>query len=129
MGQQALFSLLKDEQRLLHTHLEDNGYSVSLFEQDGDICAEVENWTNGGVDMIITLMPFDFAELCEWCDSFDIDEEIEIHRQENDYCNAFTIRESVEDFEEWHNNLKATIADYKGESQAPGAQEITAIKN
>lgn len=37
---------------------------------------------------------------------FDVDEEIEQHRQAEDYKNAFTIRESLEDFTKFHNRLK-----------------------
>lgn len=123
MTKTEFYNKLTAEQKRLHKHLEDNDYGMNLFEQDGELCAEVESWTNGGVDMIITLMPFNFDELCEWCDSFDIDEEIDIHRQGNDYCESFTIRESVEDFENWHNELKAMIATYKGMSSAQQRDE------
>lgn len=37
--------------------------------------------------------------------NFDIDEEIDIYRQDEEYKKVFTIRQSVEDFEDWVNWL------------------------
>ena len=42
----------------LRQFFENEGFEVDLFEQDDHSCAELEKWTDGGVDMIITLMPF-----------------------------------------------------------------------
>lgn len=113
MTQIELYNALNDEQKQLHEYLEENDRRVYLFEQDGQICAEVENWTNNGVDMIITLMPFNFDELQSYYEDFDIDEEIDLHRESKDYRNAFTIRQSVEDFEEWEQSLQELIDNYE----------------
>lgn len=68
----------------------------------------LEAWTNGGVDMFITInIDKDIVEEFEhYLDSFDIDEEIEIYRESKDYKSAFKITESVEDFENWVNFVK-----------------------
>ncbi len=89
---------------------EENDFNVHLFEQDGKQCAEVETWTEGGVNMIFTLEPFNKESFIERVDDFDIDEEIDLHRQAQDYKNAFTIRQSVEDFTDFENRLKEVVS-------------------
>lgn len=113
MTQIELYNALNDEQKQLHKYLEENDRRVYLFEQDGQICAEVENWTNGGVDMIINCMPFCVNELQNYLEGFDIDEEIDLYRESEDYRNAFTIRQSLEDFEGWRNELEMLICDFE----------------
>jgi hypothetical protein len=103
------------EQDKLIKFFDDNGFSVHLFKQDKKQCAELEIWTTGGVDMIITLMPFSKKEFIGWVDSFDIDEEITIHRQAKDYCSAFTLRQSLEDFEEFIIKLGTIVEKLENE--------------
>ena len=66
---------------------------------------ELESWTNGGVDMFITIDKNSYntllEQLKEFAENFDIDEEIDIHREDEDYKRNFTIRESITDFENW----------------------------
>ena len=74
---------------------------------------ELEQWTNGGVDMIIYLnkesdQPF-VKQFEEYIDNFNIDEEIDLYREGKDYRNAFSIRESVIDFEEWEKYCKSIL--------------------
>ena len=114
MTRRELYSALSDEQKRLHDYLEENGRSVFLFKQDGEICAEVEDWTDRGVNMIITLMPFSFDELQSYYDGFDIDEEIDLHRQDERYRKAFRISHSVSDFENWGTALERLICNYNG---------------
>jgi hypothetical protein len=85
-------------------------FNVHLFEQDEKKCAEVETWTNGGVNMIITLMPFSKKQFIERVESFNVDEEIDLHRQDPQYKNAFSISDSVKDFTDFHNRLKEVVA-------------------
>ena len=80
-------------------------FSVTLFEQDGQKCADLEKWTNGGVDMIITLMPFTKKSFIEWVENFDVDEEIDTHRQSPEYRSAFPISRSLKDFTDFKNHL------------------------
>jgi len=91
----------------LKKFFEENDFNVFLSKQDGKQCAEVEKWTDGGVDMIIWLNPFTVEEFKSYVNDFDVDEEIEMHRQMKDYKQAFTISQSLEDFTNFHNHLKA----------------------
>jgi hypothetical protein len=89
---------------------EENDFFVHLHEQDGVQCAELETWTEGGVNMIIWLNPFSEEEFEKYAYYFDIDEEIDLNRQDEAYRNDFTIRESVEDFLGFHNRLKDILS-------------------
>lgn len=90
---------------------------------EGNDCYELEQWTNGGVDMIITLHKEDnrFNSLTEqfryYVDGFDIDEEIELYREGKDYREAFTIRQSVEDFESWVEYITDIVKELESEVQ------------
>ena len=75
---------------------------------------ELESWTNGGVDMFITIDKNSYntllEQLKEFVENFDIDEEIEIYRQDTDYRRNFTIRESITDFENWVDYIEECIS-------------------
>lgn len=109
MTQTDIYNALSDEQKRLYDFIEDNGNRIYLFEQDNQICAEVENWTDAGVNMVITLMPFCFGELVDYYDFFDIDDEIDIHRQNENYRKTFRISQSLNDFEKWQDDLSEMI--------------------
>jgi hypothetical protein len=85
---------------------EEEGFIVHQFDQDNQKNADIEKWTDGGVDMIITLMPFSKESFIEYVDSFDVDDEIELHRQAKDYKANFTISQSLKDFSDFHKGLK-----------------------
>ena len=98
--------------------LEEFNFNVELLSENGMINGmEIETWTEGGVDMIHTIYFFDNyqdiynktevkKELDKLYENFDIDEEIDLYRQDKKYKNDFTIRASLEDFEKYHNRLK-----------------------
>lgn len=90
----------------LQNFFEENGFNVFLTKQDDVQCAEVERWTDGGVDMIIWLNPFTADEFKSYVDDFDVDEQIDSHRQDPRYKNDFTISQSLKDFTDFHNHLK-----------------------
>ena len=94
----------------LQEFFEENEFNVHLFEQDRKQCAEVEKWTNGGVDMIIVLNPFSEESFKSYVEDYDIDELIDLHRQDKRYCDAFKISESLKDFTDFHNHLKEIVA-------------------
>lgn len=77
--------------------------------EDEDII-QLENWTGGGVDMVVYInknAKIDhLQQFKNFIDNFDIDEEIEIHRQDKQYKNDFTISEGIEDFTNYLNELK-----------------------
>ena len=74
---------------------------------------ELESWTDGGVDMFITIDKNSYntllEQLKEFVENFDIDEEIDIHREDENYKRNFTIRESITDFENWVDYIRDCI--------------------
>lgn len=74
---------------------------------------ELESWTDGGVDMFITIDKNSYntllEQLKEFVENFDIDEEIDIYREDENYKRNFTIRESINDFENWVDFIVDTI--------------------
>jgi len=95
----------------LKNFFEEKGFLVHLVEQDGVQCAEIETWTDGGVDMIFYLDPFTIEEFERMVNDFDVDEEIDLHRQEQSYKDAFSIKESIKDFEDYHFRLKHVLSE------------------
>lgn len=85
-----------------------------LFFANVDIChfsngdgLEMETWTDGDVNMIVCLE--DEKGLIEY---FDVEEEIDLHRQGESYKKAFTLRQSLDDFEDylkWLNKIVGII--------------------
>ena len=104
--------LATKEQDALLNHLEEHGFSVYRCVQNGEIIAECEKYTEGGVDMIMTLNPFSYEELKRYWMDFDIDRLIDIYRQGEQYRSHFTIRQSLEDFEKWKKDLGETIISF-----------------
>lgn len=96
--------------------LDENNIGHSRYEEDGEcVGIEMELWTNIGVDMIhlIDGRDRDMNDPDWWKDelesiyeAFDVDEEIDINRQDEKYRRAFTYRLSVEDFEDYDKWLK-----------------------
>lgn len=83
-------------------------YHFTIYEDDEIV--QLETWTYGGVNMIITLWKQDEQSLVEqfWRHAhydFDIDNEIDIHRQDPRYRDAFTIAQSLRDFETYHDHI------------------------
>ncbi len=93
----------------LKAFFEEQGFQVHLFEQDKKQCAEVEKWTDAGVDMIFTLQPFSKEEFIERVNDFSVDEEIDGHRKDERYKAAFKISESLKDFTDFHKHLKEVV--------------------
>jgi hypothetical protein len=96
---------------------EDHGFSVSIYEEDGKECGiEIEDWTSGGVDMVEMLdfrwdknifSIFDILdEVQDIVNCFDVDEEIDVHREDKKYRENFTHSDSVKDFTEWKEHLQ-----------------------
>ena len=90
---------------------------VEFFESkdftvhDSETEFEIETWTNGGVNMFVCFKDTD--EFFDYVESFDIDEQIMIHRGDKLYCDNFTIRESLKDFESYHKRLKQVAKELK----------------
>lgn len=90
---------------------------------EDDTTIELESWTNSGVDMIIYINKKDhfgndyLTQLKEFADNFDIEAEIILHRESEQYCNDFTITESVEDFTRYINEVKGIVNKLEKSSQ------------
>ena len=78
----------------LQKFFEDHGFNVHLTKQDNVQCAEIEKWTDGGVDMLIWLNPFNIEEFKSYVNDFDVDEQIDSHREDLRYKNDYTISQS-----------------------------------
>ena len=76
----------------------------------------LETWTNGGVDMIIYLEDNKSIKenLQQYIKNFDIDEEIDIHRQDEKYKRDFNITESLEYFKNWITYIEKIEKELKG---------------
>lgn len=85
---------------------EKNDFIVYTNINNGVEVAEIENWTKGGVNMLMYLNPFTIDEFIQYVDDFDIDELIDLHRESKQYKNAFTISQSLADFTDYHSTLK-----------------------
>jgi len=98
--------------------LEYKGISINEYIENNKLCGyELDTYTNGGVNMIIFL---DFRgeekdvknkekfieKFLDYINDFDVDDEIDIHRQNQNYKNTFTISQSVNDFKSWKKEMK-----------------------
>lgn len=84
----------------------------NIHEYENSI--DLESWTDGGVDMFITIDKNSNTTLLEqlenFIEDFDIDEEIDMYRENEDYKNTFTISESLQDFEKWVDYINDIIS-------------------
>ena len=95
---------LKKETKKLKKFFESK--NINVYKHKGSL--ELNTYTNGGVNMIITLNPPVTESFQEYVDMFDVDEEIDLHREMDMYKHNFTIRQSLDDFEnylEWLESL------------------------
>ena len=89
---------------------------------------ELESWTDGGVDMFISIDKNSDNNLLEqlerFVENFDIDEEIDIHREDENYKRNFTIKESIRDFENWVDYIRHCISKLEEEYNNEDEEEI-----
>lgn len=98
--------------------IEAKGISIDNYKENGKLCGyELDTYTAGGINQIIFLdfrnEEQDAENANDFIDEFnyyvrniDIDEEIELNRQNQNYKDNFTLRQSLDDFEEWESELK-----------------------
>lgn len=101
----------------LFNKIKNAGISIYEYKENNKLCGyELNTYTKGGVNQIVFIdfrdtdkkpnNPNDFKDLFfEIIKSIDIDEEVEINRQNKTYRNDFTISESLQDFTDWKNQL------------------------
>jgi hypothetical protein len=97
--------------------LETNDIRINEYYADSKHCGyELETYTDCGVSMLLFIdfrdtifnpnNPNNFITLFkDRVHSIDIDEEIDMHRQDLLFRNNFTIGESLNDFTKWKNKL------------------------
>ena len=101
--------------------LEEKNITTYCYKENNKLCGyELSTYTDGGVNIIIFLdfrgeeenveNPKKFKEkLKEYINYFDVDEEIDIYRQDPRYCIDFTIKKSLKDFGGWKKCIKKLI--------------------
>lgn len=105
--------------------IESKGIGIYEYEEDGNLCGyELNTYTGGGVNQTIFLdfrdnskdpkNGKDFLSVFEdRVNDIDIEDEIEVNRQDKSYRNAFTLRESLNDFESWKEDLVELVNELK----------------
>lgn len=98
--------------------IEENDIQIHDYKENGKLKGyELNTYTNGGVNQIVfldfrdtNLNPYNPSHFLKVYNkrvrSIDIDEEIELNRQDQSYKNAFSLKESVDDFREWKEKLQ-----------------------
>lgn len=92
------------------------GFVFHEYKENGQVCGyEMEGSTDLGVDMIHFIDCRDYsggltpenvlAELKYISANFDVDDEVDTHRQDKNYRQAFTVRQSLNDFEAYSEQL------------------------
>lgn len=101
----------------LFDKIEEAGISIEKYEENNKLCGyELNTYTDGGVNQIVFIdfrdiekdpeNEEDFKELLlERVESIDVDEEIEVNRQDPTYKRDFTLTESLKDFKAWKKGL------------------------
>ena len=81
-------------------------FSLFFNVNDNNTDYELETWTEGGVNMFVRINKKNWKEDFQtYVNGFDVDEEIHIMQSDRSYQNAFTYRQSVEDFEDYRKWL------------------------
>lgn len=97
--------------------LEEHGFKYDRYNEQG-VCVGIEfsKHTQLGVEMGFLIDGRDKdmtedgwwrSEIYEIYDNFDVDEQIDSYRQDDQFRKDFTIRQSLEDFEDFEKKLKA----------------------
>jgi hypothetical protein len=101
--------------------IENANISIHEYKEDEKLCGyELNTYTDGGVNQIVFIdfrdtgkdpkNEKDFKKLfSERVDSIDIDEEIEMNRQDKSYRQAFTLTQAVKDFTAYKEDLLKLI--------------------
>ena len=98
--------------------LEESNIRIENYKEKNKLCGyELETYTDCGVNQIIFLdfrdseldpeNAKDFLKVFnDRIESINVDEEIELYRQDKTYSNNFSIKVSLKDFEDWKENLE-----------------------
>ena len=97
---------------------EERGFTFHEYEEKGVVCGyEVESWTDNGVNMIHFIDCRNdrhpaglnaenvLEELKEIAAFFSVDREIDLHRLDDHFRMAFSIRQALNDFDNYEKHL------------------------
>jgi hypothetical protein len=85
-------------------------FSLFFNVDDNEDNYELETWTEGGVNMFVTISKKNWKEdFRDYVNGFDVDEEINVIQSDRNYQSAFTYRQSVEDFEDYKKWLVSVL--------------------
>lgn len=98
--------LNKRERKILEQHF-------GIYETESNY--ELEGFTSEGVNMFIYIDKDTDTELVEqlndYVNNFNVDEEIDLHRENEEYRNHFTIQDSLDDFHSWLDIVQEVIVE------------------
>lgn len=83
------------------------GIFYSIYESDNEW--ELSIWTDAHIELSYSFNKSEgcpFEQFNDFVQDFDIDKHVDEHREHSDYCQMFSIRKSLEDFENLHKFLK-----------------------
>jgi len=98
--------------------LEESNIRIENYKEKNKLCGyELDTYTDCGVNQIIFLdfrdseldpeNAKDFLQVFkDTIEIINVDEEIELNRQDKTYSNDFSIKVSLKDFEDWKENLE-----------------------
>lgn len=100
-------------EKSLKKALEERGYIVDVYDEPVSQhnkhprrYAELEKHSDAGIDNIIVLEPFTIDSFEEYYNDYDIDKEIDLHRESESFRKAFSIRMALDAFEGWERLIK-----------------------
>lgn len=98
--------LNKRERKILEQHF-------GIYETESNY--KLEGFTSEGVNMFIYIDKDTDTELVEqlndYVNNFNVDEEIDLHRENEEYRNHFTIQDSLDDFHSWLDIVQEVIVE------------------
>ncbi|MFK5981501.1 MAG: hypothetical protein QM499_01205 [Flavobacteriaceae bacterium] len=119
--------------------LENSNISIDKYSEDNILCGyELNTYTDCGVNQIVFLdfrntglIPTnaeDFLKVYqERIESIDIDEEIELNRQDTSYKANFSLTVAFEDFKDWKENLQNIFS--KPTKKTPQQRQFEQVKD
>lgn len=85
-------------------------FSLFFNVADNENNYELETWTEGGVNMVVTITKKNWKEdFRKYVNGFDIDEQINLIQNVRNYQSALTYHQSVEDFEDYKKWLVSVL--------------------
>lgn len=88
---------------------EQHYFKVYEYKNEYGDCAEISKHTKGGVEINFQLEPFTKEAFEDVVKDFDVDDQIQLYWNDPKYKEKFTIKQSLNDFEDFHNRLKELI--------------------